>query len=618
MSVSSHGLFLLGSVIVAIGSIRGRNSWKDLPWISALYLTGNTVFLGLIIYGQATLEQWTNFEIGALARVGFEGTNETTFLAIQFLLLLQALGLFLNKAIELQTQQFWVRDQRIARAAFETWLAYRLTVTVVLGWVAALFYWSAVAQTRAAAAPQVDAKQIYASGFLGASAAVAFGILLLVCIGTARGLADWAERDPSVRPTTLEDRCIPLTRIWMGMDLEATARLLIHGRFAVDLRYTHVALMIGGWSLLNTMAGPINRFLVRRALRDCRLNEKVRGGCKNPVFILGHWRTGTTLLHEALSLHPNLTAPNCFECFVPNASMAIDERFAKRWLPMSIPPERPMDRVKLDWHAPQEDEFAMMNMGHRSPYVRFAFPRTTHRSGRLAELIKLDEGATARWVQDLRAFITTVLVRRAHGFPAARRKVIDYRREDLPRVVLKSPPHTARLALLMKEFPEASFVCLHRDPNNVLPSTAHLWRETGRSQGLQTAGRAFSTEESLLDSAVLEDFEFVHEEYSGAIEGELAAPVLNVDYRDIDVSRRSPESVAFAIGKILAHIGVDRDVGPAMLDFLRRSHLSYVRNERPQLDEEERIRAWPYVKKYCAHFGYKEWHKMPPPPHSAS
>ena len=53
------------------------------------------------------------------------------------------------------------------------------------------------------------------------------------------------------------------------------------------------------------------------------------------------------------------------------------------------------------------------------------------------------------------------------------------------RLVLKSPPHTARVPVLLDLFPDARFVHIVRDPRVVFPSTVNLWKTLARTHGLQ-------------------------------------------------------------------------------------------------------------------------------------
>jgi hypothetical protein len=43
-----------------------------------------------------------------------------------------------------------------------------------------------------------------------------------------------------------------------------------------------------------------------------------------------------------------------------------------------------------------------------------------------------------------------------------------------PRLLLKSPIHTARIPLIRQIFPKAKFVYIHRDPYEVFSSSCHM------------------------------------------------------------------------------------------------------------------------------------------------
>jgi hypothetical protein len=93
----------------------------------------------------------------------------------------------------------------------------------------------------------------------------------------------------------------------------------------------------------------------------------------NPVFIIGYWRSGTTLLHELLATHKDLVSPTTFQCFNPISFCSTEKIFYKigNFL---LPKQRPIDSRKLEWNSPQEDEFAQLTLGSLTPYKRIAFP----------------------------------------------------------------------------------------------------------------------------------------------------------------------------------------------------------------------------------------------------
>src|SRR4029079_7278292 len=100
---------------------------------------------------------------------------------------------------------------------------------------------------------------------------------------------------------------------------------------------------------LNSFASVFDRLVFGHRVRSNKLKE-------TPLFVLGHWRSGTTLLHELLILDPRHTYPTTFECFAPNHFIWTEWFLAPltRWL---LPKKRPMDNMTAGWDLPQEDEF---------------------------------------------------------------------------------------------------------------------------------------------------------------------------------------------------------------------------------------------------------------------
>jgi hypothetical protein len=185
-----------------------------------------------------------------------------------------------------------------------------------------------------------------------------------------------------------------------------------------------------------------------------------------PIFIIGHWRTGTTLLHELLALDDRHTYPNTYECLEPNHFL-LTEWFFRRYGRVLMPSRRPMDNMESGWERPQEDEFALCMLGQRSPYLAIAFPNHPPCHAEYLDLEEIPPHALRAWKRDFIWFLRRVVFRRPG------------------RLILKSPTHTCRIKVLLDLFPDARFVHIVRDPHVVFPSTVHLWKSLYETHGLQ-------------------------------------------------------------------------------------------------------------------------------------
>jgi len=174
-----------------------------------------------------------------------------------------------------------------------------------------------------------------------------------------------------------------------------------------------------------------------------------------PIFILGHWRSGTTMLHNLMTLNPKFTFLNLYECLFPGHFLLTQKINAPltEWL---LPRKRPMDNVEVSWAAPQEDEVALAVWTTLSPYLMPAFQGRMSVYERFLDPAEMTEPERRIWKDALLTLVKKV---------ALRRKGI---------CVMKSPTHTYRVPTLLEMFPDAKFVYICRDPRAVYQSTIHL------------------------------------------------------------------------------------------------------------------------------------------------
>jgi len=233
------------------------------------------------------------------------------------------------------------------------------------------------------------------------------------------------------------------------------------------------------WMRLLGSHRPIDRAFLPRALfvslttlatGPFRAWEHVRHGPAirrtpihpEPVFIIGHWRSGTTHLQNLLALDEALGSLTTFQAMAPGFCLvgdgAIKQLFARQ--AATRYPTRLIDNIPLAFDAPQEDEFGLANL---SPYAfihTFSFPR--HAEEIFARSVLFDGLSTeerARWIETYLRLLQTV----THACEGR-------------RLVIKNCAHTARIPTLLDLFPNARFVHIHRNPYEVYLSTLHMHR----------------------------------------------------------------------------------------------------------------------------------------------
>jgi omega-hydroxy-beta-dihydromenaquinone-9 sulfotransferase len=165
----------------------------------------------------------------------------------------------------------------------------------------------------------------------------------------------------------------------------------------------------------------------------------------DPLFIVGLWRSGTTVLHELVNACGGWVTPQTWQCFHPSTCFLTGPPAR----PATV--QRPMDRGLIAAEGPQEDEFALLLLGEPSLYRGLIDPRRLLECGDTAW--SGDGAGLERWQEFIR------------GVAAS----------GNARLLLKSPGHTFRIPRLRALFPAARFVWIGRHPGEVLTSNVRMW-----------------------------------------------------------------------------------------------------------------------------------------------
>jgi hypothetical protein len=234
-----------------------------------------------------------------------------------------------------------------------------------------------------------------------------------------------------------------------GMTLGDWWSTLRRHRFAIDPRHWPRALVQTAVSASNSVTARIDRRRFGRQIEATRVRA--------PLFILGHYRSGTTHLHNLLALDPQFAAPTFFQVLNPHTFLTTG-RWTAPVADKLVVRRRYQDEVALGAGVPSEDEVALCTMTGLSPYMAWYFPRGQSGYDRYLTFRSVPDEEVSRWGDALTMFLKKVTLK-----------------FDRP-LVLKSPPHTARIRLLLGLFPDARFVHIHRDPYEVFRSTRHMIR----------------------------------------------------------------------------------------------------------------------------------------------
>lgn len=198
-----------------------------------------------------------------------------------------------------------------------------------------------------------------------------------------------------------------------------------------------------------------------KAIERSRLQE-------DPIFILGHWRSGTTHLHNVISQDKRLGYLTTLQAIFPTCAVILSRhKLLKRMVASLLPAQRMMDNMKIGVDLPQEEEFSLSCLMTTSHHCNH-FPRTIRESFDKYVLFQTSPDEVANWEK-----VYQQVIKKASFLANGK------------RLVLKNPYNTARIPTLLKLYPNAKFIHISRNPYNIYVSALHDFVKEAEEMALQ-------------------------------------------------------------------------------------------------------------------------------------
>lgn len=236
--------------------------------------------------------------------------------------------------------------------------------------------------------------------------------------------------------------------VYHGMTLKQWLNIFTDKELKIDWPYWY--------RILPTTLKSMSNSLLRMIEQDKFAKQIENVSIAPPLIILGHWRSGTTLLQNIFARDERFAFPNLYQVLNPYTFLISEETLITRFFSLLIPRQRLFDKLPFSLKVPHEDEFIFWNSSGLSSYMTWNFPRSAPRFDKYLTFRKVSDPERELWKSDLVLFL--------------KKLAFKYHKP----LVLKSPQHTARIPLLLEIFPEAKFIHIYRDPYRIFQSTLKL------------------------------------------------------------------------------------------------------------------------------------------------
>lgn len=228
-------------------------------------------------------------------------------------------------------------------------------------------------------------------------------------------------------------------------------KVILENKLQIDWQFYPKALYVTVMILITMPLRIIEKMSCNKKFETIKVEK--------PIFIIGHWRSGTTFFHYLLGNDKNLGYTSTMTTLDPSIFLKY-EKLLKKIVANNLPSKRPMDNLEMQADLPYEEEYAIANLHPGSFYHAWYFPKSIDKYfSKYVVYENVNQQVIDEWKKVYSFFL----------------KKLSYK-YDGKQLMLKSLVNTAKIKYILELFPDAKFIHLHRNPYEVYLSTWELYK----------------------------------------------------------------------------------------------------------------------------------------------
>ena len=215
---------------------------------------------------------------------------------------------------------------------------------------------------------------------------------------------------------------------------------------------------------------------------------------KDPIFVLGFYRSGTTYLQQFLLQDDRKGYHSVFQMVFPEIMLSSEKWLLPVMETMAklFKMQDPVHRIPLSWQFLGEEDATMTtSLNPLGAQWGYFFPsKMMEYFNKYVLFEELSDADKQAWIDSFLYLIKKISIA-----------------NQGKQLVLKSPPQTARVKLLLSLFPKAKFIFIHRNPYEVFASNRRFWKI---AKDIYTIGKTKNVD---VDSIILNTYRKTMDRY---------------------------------------------------------------------------------------------------------